>query len=412
MRQRHAVLALTMVCVIAPAVPGVSAETRHTPPFRTLVGGRMIDGTGADPVEDAVLVISGGRIVAAGPRDTVEIPILSEILDVSGMTVLPGFINAHVHRGLSTANLEAWARDGVTTVRDLGSNEHSLTIFRSAVPPEPHRARLVAAGPLITVPGGYPIVPFGGSWNTVVTSINNARETGERLLDSGADLLKLALETGTMFGQSIPVMSLGEASMLVRVAHRRDTVVSAHITSTVDLDLALDAGVDDLAHMAVDRLLTNAEIRRIVEDGVSWVPTLELWLCTGPRAMAVANLGRFVAGDGLVALGTDFEGYTCNWELGMPMTEIRLMAEAGMTPMQIIVAATLNAARVSNLDDDLGTLEQGKIADVLVVDGDPLSDLDALTEARLVIHEGTVIRNELPSATPPPPRPASGRVGG
>ena len=87
-------------------------------------------------------------------------------------------------------------------------------------------------------------------------------------------------------------------------------------------------------------------------------------------------------------------------------------AEAGMTPMQIIVAATLTAARVSNLANDLGTLEQGKIADVLVVDGDPLSDLEALTEARLVIHEGTVIRNELPSATPPPPRPASGRVGG
>jgi imidazolonepropionase-like amidohydrolase len=412
MRQRHAILALTVVCAVLSAAIAGSAELRDGPPYRTLVGGRMIDGTGAEPVDDAVLVISGGRIVAAGPRDTVEIPILSEILDVSGMTVLPGFFNAHVHRGLSSANLEAWAWEGVTTVRDLGSNEHSLTIFRSAFPPEPHRARLVAAGPLITVPGGYPIVPFGGSWNTVVTSINDARETGERLLDGDSDLLKLALETGTMFGQPIPVMSLGEASMLVRVAHGRDTVVSAHITSTVDLDLALDAGVDDLAHMAVDRLLTNAEIQRIVDDGVSWVPTLELWLCTGRRTMAVANLGRFVAGHGMVALGSDFEGYTCSWDLGMPMTEIRLMAEAGMTPMQIIVAATLNAARVSNLEGDLGTLEEGKIADVLVVEGDPLSDLDALRETRLVIHEGTIIRNELPSTTPPPPRPAGGRVGG
>lgn len=412
MRQRHAVLVLTIVCAVVPAVPGGSADTRHAPLYRTLVGGRMIDGTGAEPVEDAVLVISGGRILAAGPRDTIEIPILSEVLDVNGMTVLPGFFNAHVHRGLSTANLEAWARDGVTTVRDLGSNEHSLTIFLDAFPPEPHRARLVAAGPLITVPGGYPIVPFGGSWNTTVTSINNARETGERLLDGGADLLKLALETGTMFGQPIPVMSLGEASMLVRVAHGRDTVVSAHITSTVDLDLALDAGVDDLAHMAVDRLLTTAEIRRIVDDDVAWVPTLELWLCTGRRTMAVANLGRFVAGDGIVALGTDYEGYTCDWDLGMPMAEIHLMAEAGMTPMQIIIAATLNAARVSNLEEDLGTLEQGKIADVVVVDGDPLTDLDALQEVRLVIHEGTVIRNELRTTTPPPPRPASGRVGG
>jgi imidazolonepropionase-like amidohydrolase len=372
----------------------------------------MIDGTGAEPVEDAVLVVSGGRILAAGPRDGIEIPVLSEVFDVSGMTVLPGFFNAHVHRGLSAANLEAWARAGVTTVRDLGCNEHSLAIFRDYFPPEPQRARLVAAGPLITVPGGYPIVPFGGSWNTTINSVDEAQETGERLLDGDADLLKLALETGTMFGQTIPVMSLDEASMLVRVAHGRGTVVSAHITSTVDLDLALDAGVDDLAHMAVDRLLTAAEIQRIVDDEVAWVPTLELWLCNGLRDMAVANLGLFVAGGGLVALGTDYEGYTCNWELGMPMTEIRLMAQSGMTPMQIIVAATLNSARVSNLERDLGSLEQGKIADVLVVEGDPLSDLDALQDVRLVIHEGTIIRNELSSTTPPPPRPIGGRVGG
>ncbi len=412
MLQRYAVLALTLVCSIVPAAFGDSADTGDAPLFRVLVGGRLIDGTGADPVEDAVLVISGGRILAAGPRDTIEIPILSEVFNVSEMTVLPGFFNAHVHRGLSTANLEAWAQSGVTTVRDLGSNEHSLTTFRNYFPPEPHRARLVAAGPLITVPGGYPIVPFGGGWNTVVTSVNEARETGERLLDNGADLLKLALETGTMFGQPIPVMSRAEASMLVRVAHERDTVVSAHITSAVDLDLALDAGVDDLAHMAVDRMLTTAEVQRIVDDGVSWIPTLELWLCAGQRNMAVANLRRFVAGGGQVALGTDFQGYTCNWELGMPMTEIRLMAEAGMTPMQTIVAATLNAARVSNLEHDFGTLEQGKIADLFVVEGDPLSDLDALLNVRLVIREGTVIRNEIPGTILPPPRPASGRVGG
>jgi enamidase len=412
MRQRNAVLALTLFCALAPAAPVSSADSGDAPLFRVLIGGRMIDGTGADPVEDSVLVISGGRIVAAGPRDTIEIPILSEVLDARGMTVMPGFFNAHVHRGLSTANLEAWAREGVTTVRDLGCDERSLAIFRTYYPPQPGRARLVAAGPLITVPGGYPIVPFGGSWSTVVTSVNHARETGERLLDNGADLLKLALETGTMFGLPIPVMTLGEADMLVRVAHGRDTVVSAHITSTVDLGLALDAGVDDLAHMAVDRSLTTAEVQRIVADEVAWVPTLELWLCAGRRAMAVANLRRFVAGEGRVALGTDYEGYTCDWELGMPMTEIRLMAEAGMTPMQIIVAATRNAARVSNLEHDLGTLEESKIADVIVVEGDPLSDLDALLDVRLVIHEGTVIRNELPGRIPPPPRPAGGRVGG
>lgn len=412
MRQRSAILVLVTIWTIFFASPGGRADGGDDAVFLVLVGGLMIDGTGADPVDDATVVIGGGRILYAGPRNAVELPSTAEVVDISGLTILPGFINAHVHRGLSTRNLEAWAQAGVTTVRDLGCDEHSLATFRDSFPLEPGRARLVAAGPLITVPGGYPIVPFGGGWTATVTSEERARETAEALLDSGTDLLKLALETGTVFGQTIPVLSLEEARMLVRVAHGRGTVASAHITSTVDLALALGAGADDLAHMAVDRLLTTDEVERVVAEDVYWVPSLELWLCAGPRAMAVNNLGRFVAGGGKVALGTDYEGYTCDWELGMPMTEIRLMAEAGMTPMQIIVAATRHGAHVSNLGRELGTLERGKIADLFVIEGDPLADLENLQRVRLVLHEGVVIRNELPAETPPAPRRAGRRVGG
>jgi len=370
----------------------------------------MIDGTGGDPVDDAAVVISGGRIHYAGPRTAVEFPSAAEVIDVSGLTVLPGFFNSHVHGGLSTWRLEAWAQAGVTTVRDLGCDERNLATFRDAHPPDPGRARLVAAGPLITVPGGYPIVPFGGR-AAIVTSEENARETGEALLDGGADLLKLALETGTVFGRNIPVLSLQEARTLVQVAHGRGTVASAHITSTVDLALALGAGADDLAHMVVDRLLTPDEVEQVVAEDVYWVPTLELWLCAGPRDLAINNLGRFVAGGGRVALGTDYAGYTCDWELGMPMIEIRLMTEAGMTPMQVIVAATLHGAHVSNLEHQLGTLEQGKIADLFIIEGDPLADVENLQNVRLVLHEGVVIRNELPAETPPQPRRVRGRVG-
>jgi imidazolonepropionase-like amidohydrolase len=104
------------------------------------------------------------------------------------------------------------------------------------------------------------------------------------------------------------------------------------------------------------------------------------------------NLKRFVAGGGQVALGTDYAGYSMPFELGMPITEIELMHQAGMTPMQIIVAATKNAAHVSNRDRDLGTLEVGKIADVLIVNGDPLQDLHALLDVRLVVKDGVIIR--------------------
>jgi imidazolonepropionase-like amidohydrolase len=104
------------------------------------------------------------------------------------------------------------------------------------------------------------------------------------------------------------------------------------------------------------------------------------------------RLSRFVKAGGKVALGTDYAGYNAVFDLGMPVTEIELLREAGMTPMQIIVAATSNAARVCNLDHELGTLAPGKIADVLIVDGDPLADLGSLTRVRMVIHNGVIIR--------------------
>lgn len=379
------------------ALVGVASLCTHAQDgdrgFLVLAGGRLIDGTGAEPVEDAAIVIRGSRIAYAGPAAEIEFPTGAEVLDVSGLTVLPGFINAHVHRGTDPSNLEVWAWQGVTTVRDLGATAETLRRFRHLHPPTPERARLVAAGPLITVPGGYPSVPFGSSTAAPILSAEDARRLAEDLLDGGADLLKLALETGTVFGRDIPVMSPAEASMLVRVAHGRGTVASAHITSVVDVRLALEAGVDDLAHMAVDRAVPDGLLRRIVGQKVLWVPTLELWQCAGQTSMAVDNLRRFKAAGGEVALGTDFEGYSCRWELGMPMTEIGLMERAGMTPMEIVVAGTRNAARACGLDRDLGTLEIGKVADLLVVRGDPLSRLDALRDVRTVIHDGVVIRD-------------------
>jgi imidazolonepropionase-like amidohydrolase len=106
---------------------------------------------------------------------------------------------------------------------------------------------------------------------------------------------------------------------------------------------------------------------------------------------AIENLRRFVAAGGQVATGTDYAGHACEFELGMPLKEMKLMQAAGMTPMQIILAGTRNAAQVCGLNRH-GTLEPGNVADVLVVDGDPLIDLDALKRTYLVIHNGERIR--------------------
>jgi imidazolonepropionase-like amidohydrolase len=390
--------ALATVVVVLLALPALGDDDGS---ILVVLGGRMVDGTGAAAVDDAAMVIRDGRILYAGPRGEVELPSGAEVLDARGMTLLPGLVNAHVHRGADASNLRAWAWDGVTTVRDLGVDTGGLLRFRELHPPEPDMARLVAAGPLITVPGGYPIVPFGGGWSTTVRSPEDARVVAESLLEGGgSDLLKVVLETGTVFGRQLPVLSAEEARMLVRVAHGRGAMVSAHVTATVDLQRALAAGVDDLAHMVVDAPLAAGVAAELVAAGIAWVPTLELWDCAGERAMAVANLRRFLAAGGEVALGTDFAGYTCDFDLGLPVRELELMGQAGMTPAEILTAATRNGARACGLGRVLGTLEQGKLADLVAVDGDPLVDLAALAAVRLVVHGGVVIRNQLPAPAP------------
>jgi imidazolonepropionase-like amidohydrolase len=248
---------------------------------------------------------------------------------------------------------------------------------------------------MVTVPGGYPTVPWGSSSALPVTSPEDAQKKTQKLLDDGADIIKIALDSGASFNRKIPKLSQEEARAIVEVAHKRGTIVSAHVLVSEDLEYALDVGVDDLAHMVVDHPSDDL-IQRIVDQGVYWVPTLELW--HGVRKnlgeAAIMNLRRFVQVDGLVALGTDYEGYDCAFDLGMPIREIRWMREAGMTPMQIIVAATKNASCVCNLEDIIGTVEKGKMADVLIVKGNPLDDLETLLNLRMVIHGGKIIRDE------------------
>jgi enamidase len=133
----------------------------------------------------------------------------------------------------------------------------------------------------------------------------------------------------------------------------------------------------------------------MIDQAMYWEPTIELWKNVGYNLdqYVFDNLRRYVAAGGQVALGTDFEGYSTPFQLGMPTKEIGWMHAAGMSPLDIIVAATEHAAHVCNLEKDLGTLEPGKIADVLIVHGDPLLNLDALTQVRWVIHNGEIIRS-------------------
>jgi imidazolonepropionase-like amidohydrolase len=346
-----------------------------------LVGGTLIDGTGAAPVPEAALVIVGRCIAAVGPRDQVPLPADAQVIELGGATLLPGLINAHVHNAYLERNLRIWAQAGVTTVRDLGAPlGYPYFSKRDQLAAEPRNARVVSAGPLVTVPDGYPIVPNRFS-SLAVTSPEDARQQIAQLADAGADVIKITFSSG------LPTLSPQEAAAIVETAHEHGIPVSAHATNPHELKCALDAGVDDIAHMSVARV-QDGTLRRMVQAGVAWVPTLKAL-----RVSGADNLGRFIEAGGQVALGTD-AGYLAGLEIGLPLDEMLLMQEAGMTPMQILVSATRNAAHVCRLEHELGTLEPGKLADVLVVEGNPLEDLRVLRHVRLVIHGGVIIRGE------------------
>lgn len=361
-----------------------------------ILSGRLIDGTGAEPVEDAVVVVWDRHIMMAGPADDHDFPSTARVFDLPGTTILPGFINAHVHNSYRRDNLQAWATAGVTTVRDLGARVNvQWDVLRDFLSLDPLNARILAAGPLVTCPGGYPIAGANFSALTVDSEDEVELEINS-LIDRGADVIKIVIESGVE-----EVLSVELATAIVDTAHARGIPVTVHINLERDLESALDAGVDDIAHMALDYVPDDV-IQRMMDSDVGWVPTLAVM--EGNGTQMYDNLRRFVAAGGRVALGND-AGFLPGVTIGMPMAEIEWMEFAGMTPMQIIVAATSDAAIVCRRQNLLGTLATGMLADILVVQGDPLADLHALRHPRLVLHEGTVIRHE-----PPAPRRPTGRL--
>ncbi|NIO28592.1 MAG: amidohydrolase family protein [Candidatus Latescibacteria bacterium] len=360
-----------------------------------IINGTLIDGTGADPQSLTTIVICDGLIEQVGLNSEIAVPDSAQIIDVEGKTVLPGFINAHVHSDFYKSTIRDFAMDGVTTLRDVGyfGPGSYEALFRNCdtLNTDKKNSHIVAAGPIVTTVGGY--------GNYEVTSIDDAARGVAELIDSGADLIKITIENNLQ-GRTWPMLSQAEIDTIVETAHAKGVHVSAHISRSAHLSTAVSAGVDDLAHMTINPITTDL-VNLVVENDIYWVPTLELWYGVSQMyqlnwdEIAMNNLRLFNQAGGKVAIGTDFGGYFTPFDRGIPMTEVRLMAAAGMTPMQIIVAGTKNAAHVCGLEDQIGTIEEGKIADIIVLSTNPLGDLDALMDVLAVIHKGEIIYNSL-----------------
>lgn len=352
----------------------------------------VIDGTGADPQENRVILIKNGVIEDMIYGGSEDIPAGYKKLDLEGQMVLPGFINSHVHCLYSEAALKNWLQNGVTTVRELVSREGvDFGEVRDRLNADNMNARLAVATPGVARKGGYK-PPFAA----YIESPEEAAEKINGFLKLDPDVIKIAIEDDLQ-GQQWTLLTLEDIKSITQTAHEGNKRVAAHVSHARNLPLALAGGVDEISHMVVEPV-EESIIKEVVNKGIYWVPTLELWHSVSKEygldwdQTAKKNLSMFYEAGGKIAMGTDYGGYTVPFEGGMPMTELRLMKEAGMSNMDIILSATRNAAYVCGMEEELGTLEKGKTADLIVVKGNPLESLEALQELQMVIHNGVIVK--------------------
>lgn len=416
-------LVVAVACLLAGCAPVATGGTLAVPSATLIVeNGTIITGAGGTPIEDGIVVIDGNRIVAVGRPEAFDLPPDVPAIDAGGGTVLPGLINAHVHYTAGADVRRAFLEAGVTTVCDLGTSLHQLPLFHQSHTRDGQpAARGLTTGPILTAVGGYPGNMCPNHWHYEVADVAAARTAVDDLADQGVDLIKLALEPCDPC-TPVPVLTPAQVQAIVDAAHARGLLVRAHVRDAAQLETAVTAGVDAIEHVplpfhletetgaacAAGRMsLANypelqAGLDAMIARDIVLVPTLAPYVylienelrLTLQEQVAVKQLlfeevRAFVDGGGAVALGSDYG--TPGTLLGLPANEMHLLAEAGLSNAAILQAATQHAARVSGCEADLGTLEPGKLADILIVRGDPLADLDALAYPTWVIQDGQVV---------------------
>jgi imidazolonepropionase-like amidohydrolase len=329
---------------------------------RTLVSGRVS------------VAVRGRRIVAAG---RLKIPRGARVIRFPNATILPGIIDLHVH-----SSPPVLLRAGVTTTRNLGRPEAALR------PPFALRGypREVSAGPVITVPGGYPSGRHPGI-SAPVRSATEATAKVNALIAKGAAVIKIAL-LAEVDGQPLRTLSVDQVRAIVAAAHARRRKVTAHVFEGKGLALALEGGVDELAHFPCHRV-SREQLVTLAERRIPVVGTLH-GARVFFRAQCPGLLGdarTFVQAGGTLLYGTDIPAVAAT----LDVAELGLMQQAGLTPTDVLRAATAEAGRQIPIAR-LGTLVRGAPADVIVVRGDPTRSLRALRRPLLVMARGQRVR--------------------
>jgi imidazolonepropionase-like amidohydrolase len=392
-----------------------------------LTGARLIDGTGRAPLEPATLLITNGRVEAVGAPAAVKVPTGATAVNVSGKTIVPGFINAHGHLGAGDKQLplhdqimqqlRLYAQYGVTTVQSLGDDGiESVKVHDEQERGTLDRARLYTAGAAV-----------------VGDSVDDARQKIDKVAAMRVNIIKtrmnrLTFADGSRTGSpvsfaKVPDMTPEVYRAVIEQAHKHGLRVAAHLYYLEQAKGLVDAGLDIVAHSVRDQDVDSAFIANLKRRNVGYIPTLtrdvavfefettpayfsdpfflrglvvyrtgmetvkdpgfqekvrqseEAQLTKKALQQGMRNVKLLSDGGVTVAMGTDSGAVVGRWQGYNEHRELELMVKAGVTPMQALVAATGGAARVTQLDQQLGTLQPGKWADFIVLSANPLTDI-------------------------------------
>ncbi|MGQ0605236.1 MAG: amidohydrolase family protein [Anaerolineales bacterium] len=408
-----------------------------------LTHARLIDGTGAPPCDDVTVVVAAGRVASIGEPPPAE----AQVIDLAGRRLLPGLIDAHVHlSGLGLPQPELQTRDlapdmqaygltlvsrhmlegGLTTVRDCGSYGRSLFTLRRAIELGLCAGpRLVLCGQIVaaTSPGAR---AFAGMYREA-DGPDDMRKAVREQIRQGADFIKI-MATGALTVPDEDInpaqMTLEELQAIVEEAHRMGFKVASHAEGLDGIRLSVEAGVDTIEHGDMG-YRDPAVLEAMAAKGIVLVPTLCVfeavanasgrfpqWMLDQAKMLGEAALKTVEAAHRAgvpIAMGADAGPHGAN------ARELVKLVEAGLTPMEGIVAATSIAAKACGIEKEVGTVAPGQTADLLILDGDPLEDVQVFTRPEqrwLVIQNGKPVAGAALAPTLTLPRAATAAAQG
>lgn len=422
MKQKLFTLSL-LVCLLSCVASAQQAKVV------AIKAGRVLDVRTGQMIPNAFILIEGERITAVGAN--LSVPAGAEVIDLKNMTVLPGLIDSHTHLTFSPANAASSISQsvprqaltgaknaritlmaGFTTVRNVGAGGYSDIALRDAINagdvPGP---RIVASGPSLGITGGHcddNFLPweFHHKSDGVADGVENVMAKTREVIKYGANVIKFCSTGGVLSLGDDPKhaeFTLEEMKTIVAEAHRLGRKVAAHAHGGEGLKQAVLAGVDSIEH---GTYIDDEGIRLMKEKGTYLVPTIYLtdWFLENypslglpPQIVAKAkevmpamkkNLTHAIQQGVPVAFGTDAAVYPH----GLNAREFAVLVRMGLTPIQAIQTATVNASKLLDRADSIGAVEVGKFADLIAVEGDPTKDVTELERIKFVMKGGQVVR--------------------